>query len=629
MPYVVGGGLDTQFLFKYPIRMLRLVLLFGFAMACSAESSIEKLLTSHLINSNLPMEEVQRFAESRVPTLPTPKSLNDWEAMTKKWREDTINKIVLRGQAKQWAKQKTQVEWLDTIPGGEGYSIKKLRYEVAPGMWIPALLYVPNNLTGKVPVAMAVNGHEGAGKSIPYKQIRCINMAKRGMLVLNVEWLGMGQLRGPELEHYKMNQLDLCGTSGLAPFYFSLKRGLDILLEHPNADHSRVSVSGLSGGSWQTIFISALDERVTYANPVAGYSSFKTRARFLQDLGDSEQTPSDLATVVDYTHLTAMRAPRPTLLTYNAKDNCCFAAPHALPPLLAAAGPIYKLYGAEDKLRWHINYEPGDHNFGLDNREAFYSSLSDYFFNGESPKKEIPSENEVKSDDDLFVELPASNQTFNSLAKKIAESLPKTKPSKAKLNDVIKPRIYEVTPQRWEQKLFLKMGGDWTVPAVEINPAGEETALVIADFGKANMVALCGKLAGENKRVIALDPFYFGESKIRSHDFLFAMLVAAVGERPLGIQAGQIISVAKWAGAPVSIHAEGPRTSLIALCAAALEPAAVKELHLKGLPASFKELIDKNIGVNQQPEMFCFGLLEAADIPDLLKLVQPRKVTLN
>ena len=71
-----------------------------------------------------------------------------------------------------------------------------------------------------------------------------------------------------------------------------------------------------------------------------GYSSFVTRAHFPTDLGDSEQTPVDLATVTDYAMMTAMLAPRAALLTFNAKDNCCFAADHALTPLLEAASPI-------------------------------------------------------------------------------------------------------------------------------------------------------------------------------------------------------------------------------------------------------------------------------------------------
>src|SRR6478735_6638128 len=166
-------------------------------------------------------------------------------------------------------------------------------------------------------------------------------MAKRGMIVLNVEWLGMGQLRTPGDRHAVMNQLDLCGSSGIAPFYLSMSRGLDLLLAQPNADPKRVAVSGLSGGGWQTITISGLDPRVTLSNPVAGYSSFLTRIDHFKDLGDSEQTPTDLAHHADYTHLTAMLASRTALLTYNAKDNCCFEATYALEPLRAGAAPYF------------------------------------------------------------------------------------------------------------------------------------------------------------------------------------------------------------------------------------------------------------------------------------------------
>ena len=42
------------------------------------------------------------------------------------------------------------------------------------------------------------------------------------------------------------------------------------------------------------------------------------------DLGDMEQTPSDLLTVCDYDTMTAMLAPRPALLIFNENDDCCF-----------------------------------------------------------------------------------------------------------------------------------------------------------------------------------------------------------------------------------------------------------------------------------------------------------------
>ncbi|MFM9080831.1 MAG: dienelactone hydrolase family protein, partial [Opitutaceae bacterium] len=158
--------------------------------------------------------------------------------------------------------------------------MRKLRYEVVPGLWLPALIYPPDRLQGRVPVVLNVNGHEKTGMATPYIQERCINLAKRGILALNPEWLGRGQLLEEKgLDHYRMNQLDLCGTSGLAVFHLAAQRALDVALALPNADPARVAVTGLSGGGWQTIFLSALDERVRLANPVAGYSSYVTRVQ--------------------------------------------------------------------------------------------------------------------------------------------------------------------------------------------------------------------------------------------------------------------------------------------------------------------------------------------------------------
>ena len=87
------------------------------------------------------------------------------------------------------------MEWSDTIEGLPGYRIRKLRFEAVPGWWIPALLYEPTKLSGKRPVVLNVNGHDGKGKAADYKQLRCINQAKRGMIALNVEWIGHGAVR--------------------------------------------------------------------------------------------------------------------------------------------------------------------------------------------------------------------------------------------------------------------------------------------------------------------------------------------------------------------------------------------------------------------------------------------------
>ncbi|NLY02770.1 MAG: hypothetical protein GXY83_42500 [Rhodopirellula sp.] len=622
--------------------------------AAADQQWIQPLLDREIVGDVLPLAEVQKFCEERVPVMKSYPSADAWQAEADRLRAAVLEKIVFRGQAAAWRDAATKVEWLDAIAGGPGYRIKKFRYEALPGLWIPGLLYEPEKLAGKVPAILNVNGHSPEGKAYVPKQMRCINQAKRGMLAMNVEWLGMGQLRAAGYTHYTMNQIDLCGASGLAPFYLCMKRALDILTSLENADPERIAVTGLSGGGWQTITISSLDTRVKLSTPVAGYSSFRTRARYVSDLGDSEQTPNDLATLVDYTHLTAMMAPRPTLLVKNAKDNCCFASPHALPPLLEAAAPIFKLFGREEALRWHVNDDPGTHNYEIDNRQAFYRMLRDFFYAGqEFDAKEIPSEGEVKTAEQLEIPIPADNETFNTLARALSESLPRggelpadkqaaaawQQEKREDLKRIVHAKDYTVyaigskpeakdavTAVSWR----LQMGGEWTVPAVEFTPKdATSTVILVADGGRKSAAANTAKLLDAGCRVLAIDPFYFGESKISQRDFLYALLVAGVGERPLGLQASQVAAVARWAEGkyaqgPVALVALGPRSCTYALVAAALEPKAIGKLEVHNPLGSLKEIIEQNGSVNEKPELFCFGLLESFDIRQMAALVAPR-----
>lgn len=633
---------------------------------------IQELLNKPILEAGTPQREVEAFCEARIVRLPAEdaaerKSPEAWQKYADDLRAKVLREVVFRGEAAAWRDAPSRVEWQGTIEGGEGYTIKKLRYEAVPGLWVPGLLYEPTKLDGKAPVFLNVNGHDGKGKAAEYKQIRCINQAKRGIISLNLEWFNMGQLRTTGFTHYKLNQLDLCGTSGVGPFYLAMSRGLDVLLAHPNADATRVGVAGLSGGGWQTIIISSLDTRVTLANPVAGYSSYLTRVHHYSDLGDSEQTPCDLAATADYAHLTAMLAPRVALLTYNEKDNCCFAAPHALPPLLAAARPVYQLLGRADALHEHINYDPGTHNFELDNREAHYKILGQHWFSGDVGYKatEIDVAKEVKTADELAVELPADNLDLQQLAARLMQTLPRvpTPPAdaagvaswqtdrRAALAGVLrtgtqqrqaieyrvkaegKPQPKELHVQITSWKL--KIGDTWTIPAVEFAPpVPEKTAIVLADGGRAVASDQIEKLVAAGSRVIAVDPFYFGESKIKSKDFLFGLLVSSVGERPLGVQASQLGAIARWLHderklSNVSVVAVGPRTSLIALAAAALEEQAVASVELQECRGSLKELIEKGDGANAMPESFCFGLLEVADIRELAMLVAPRPLRIH
>jgi hypothetical protein len=613
------------------------------------EPDLAAVLKKPILEPRQTLVETQAFCEKRIAKVPDYLNRGAWDKYVKETRQTVLDKVVYRGEAAKWRSYRSKVEEFDPLPGGPEYRMIPMRFEALPGLWIPAMLYEPLKLDSRVPCHLCVMGHDGGGKDVAYQQIRCINLAKRGMLVLNVEWFNFGQLKDANFHHGRMNQLDLCGTAGLAPFYLSLKRGLDVLLAQPGADRERVSVSGLSGGGWQTIIISGLDERVTLSNPVAGYSSFFTRVKHFMDLGDSEQTPCDLGMYADYHHLTCFRAPQPTLLTYNAKDACCFTSGHALPPLMATAEPFFRLYGKGHALRSHVNFTPGTHNYEQDNREAFYKMVGDFFLPNATgySAKEIDCAKEVRHAKDLAVPMPEKNEDFNSLAKAIAKnlprdaSLPKDEAAKNARRDLLKRIVkYHELPveakslgneeaggvrvSRWS----LAAGKEWHVPIVELSkPNPKDTVIVIHDGGRAVAAGEIQKQVDAGNRVLAVDPFYWGECTLPSHAYLFALLQGTVGERPLGVQASQIAAVARWSRAthkaPVRVVAAGNEISgLVALVSAAVDPDAIVGFTAAKSYKSLKDVLEQNIIYQNRPELFCFGLLEHFDVPQMEALAR-------
>ena len=282
-------------------------------------------------------------------------------------------------------------------------------------------------------------------------------------------------------------------------------------------------------------------------------------------------------------------------------------------PLVEAAQPAFNVYGKGDSLRTHVNTDPGNHNFLLDNRQQLYKMLGDFFYADDAnwQDAEIPVEDELKSADDLFVELPKENLDFHQIAMELAKDLPAPHAAaievqRARLKNVLRLDDYDVQPVQSEaiaidggtaNSYRLKLGSDWTVPATELLPAGQtrSTVILIGDGGRSTTAEYAAGLLKQGKRVLAVDPFYFGESKISQRDFLYGLLVSTVGERPLGIQAAQLAAVAEWIrkddSRPVEIHAIGKRTGLIALATAAVHPGLVARLELTGGFSSLKEII--------------------------------------
>ena len=353
----------------------------GTVLAQTEPRYMEERLKEEILPPSVALFQLRQYILNRVGKLPAPSSAAEWTTDSKRIRDQIVIDVVFHGWPKEWVDAPPKFEDLGVTPGN-GYQIRKLRYEVVPGFQSTAILYEPLNLHGKMPAILNVNGHVGApGKSVEYKQKRCITFGRNGILALNLEWLSYGELGAEFNQHWYGAHLDLVGVNELGLFYLAMRKGLDYLYEHPNTDRARLGMTGLSGGGWQTIILSSLDERVKVAVPVAGFSSIipRVEAKDFGDIGDVEQSATDLFDGRDYPWLAALRAPRPTLLAYNAEDDCCFRAAIVKPGVFDAIRPFYALYGKLDDFAWHENRDPGTHNYQLDNRMAAYEFFSREF----------------------------------------------------------------------------------------------------------------------------------------------------------------------------------------------------------------------------------------------------------
>ena len=640
--------------------MLPLSLLITAVLGASKSNSVEinEWLEKSVVAPDQIRAEISEYIQQLIPSFNVP-DRTTWEHQASALRQEILDKVVFRGVPHEWIDWKAETMWEDTLEVGPGYQIRKLRYHALPGLWIPALLYEPIQTQAKMPAVLNVNGHVGPpGKSTDYEQLRCINLAKKGVLALHPEWFYFGELAGEDYKHNRMAYLDLCGISGLSTFYLAMRGGLDVLYDYPSTDLNRVGMTGLSGGGWQTIILSALDERISLSVPNAGYIDLKNRIDYRSDIGDLEQNPTDLVSIADYTYLTGMLAPRPTLLLYNQKDDCCFVAERAESAVYHPAIPFFQLFEKTADFVYYENKDPGTHNYDLDNREQFYRFVKKHYALLDSTESEIPSEAELLTAEQLTVGLPEGNANFFTLAKTYLESLPKypvpmtddteqeqwQESARLRLQQVLRlsPLADDgiMADQLLEresrnsvkiERYQLRTTDQLTLPLMVFYPdqlqhQNQNIVIALADGGQTQMKDRIQKEISLGNTVIIVDLLFIGESVPAGiSPWQYAMLIATVGKRPLGIQVRQLQLLVEWVCQKyqvpqISLQSQGWNSGIVVLAASGLSPERVKRINATEALVDLKVLINQHLDYENYPALFCFGLLEEFNVPELMAL---------
>ena len=594
--------------------------------------------------------QLQTYMMNRLPPLPSAGTPQHWTAEQERLRKHLLEDVVYHGWPREWVDAPAHFEQTAVIETPYGYRIRKLRYEIVPGFWSTALLYEPAVLKSPAPAILNLMGHEPEGIEVEYEQKRCINFAKRGIVALSMGWMGFGQLSQPENDHDFGAQLDLAGANDLGLFYLSMRRGLDYVAALPQVDPKRIGATGLSGGGWQTVLLSALDPRIAVAVEVAGIGSRETNLTNPRDLYEVEETAPDFMDGFDYPELVAMRAPRPTLLVHNAADSCCFRAPLVKPYIYENVKPFFQLYGKPDNLAWHQNLIPGVHNYQLDNRTQAYRFFTTHF-GLPIAEEEIFSDNEIRSSKELAIPLPQGNLTILGLARKIAaanvrsgtQDVNQSAAQREKLKALLRYKAVETAQAlRYTNAkgmnfmeisygfLFSNgLGANAMAFKQDESPADQSVTIALSDQGYKDAGKEVFEALTSGHEVIALDPLFIGSSMPEVPDSSdWELLVDSSGDRSLGLQVAQLLAVAHWVrsthpASHMQLSTHGMRTQVIGLIAAALEPETFsEEVNHDGI-ANLSYLYDKPVMLRTAPELFCLDLYRFFDVDVLAKLATP------
>lgn len=169
---------------------------------------------------------------------------------------------------------------------GAGFIVENVVYETRPGLWATANLYSPEKPAPSMPGILIIHSHHNA-KTQGELQDMGMTWARLGCLVLVPDQLGHGERRqhhfasadkypgafkpGRQDYYFRYNsamQLHLIGESLIGWMAWDMMRGVDLLLNKPGIDKSRIILLGsVAGGGDPAGVTAALDPRITAVAP--------------------------------------------------------------------------------------------------------------------------------------------------------------------------------------------------------------------------------------------------------------------------------------------------------------------------------------------------------------------------
>lgn len=275
----------------------------------------------------------------------------------------------------------------------DGFHIEKLIFESLPGVYVTALVYVPDDSSGgepaKHPAILVPAGHAENGKA--HYQTLCQRLVQRGYVVMSWDPVGQGERsqfwdakagksRYNRIcgEHAVLGNLAYLAGANLARWeIWDGLRAFDYLLTRPEVDPERINITGTSGGGFQAIHIAALEPRIKVAAVSCYITALPMRIHnriFKDPDSDPEQDLYGMiSNGVDHAGLMLLMYPRPVFVAAATLDFFPIEGTHKT---FEEVSGIYRRFGHADRIAMAEGYH--GHQYSDANQLAAFEFL-DHF----------------------------------------------------------------------------------------------------------------------------------------------------------------------------------------------------------------------------------------------------------
>jgi dienelactone hydrolase len=265
------------------------------------------------------------------------------------------------------------------------YARRLITYSSEPGGRVPAYLLIPTDVLAGRRKAVAVLCLHGTDNVVGHgivvglggkaNRAYALELAQRGYVTLAPNY--------PLLAKYQPDLKKLGWESGTLKAVWDNMRGLDLLASLPFVDSSKgFGTIGHSLGGHNSVYTAVFDDRLKVVVSSCGFDSYLDyfngdpknwdvekgwcQTRYMRKLADYKGRLADIP--FDFPEMIGALAPRHVLILAPTKDSNFRA--DSVDRIAAAARPVFKLYGHEERL--HVEHPDCAHDFPQEMREIAY-----------------------------------------------------------------------------------------------------------------------------------------------------------------------------------------------------------------------------------------------------------------